>query len=70
MSYQSYENLAVWEKAVDLSVRIYELFRECRDYGFKDQICRAAVSVPSNDESLIQAFISKSLEAIVTKSGK
>lgn len=46
--YQSYENLEVWQKSVDLSVRIYKLMRDCRDYGFKDQICRASVSVPSN----------------------
>jgi four helix bundle protein len=46
--YQSYENLEVWQSAVDLSVRIYAELKECRDYGFKDQICRAAVSVPSN----------------------
>jgi four helix bundle protein len=46
--YQSYENLEVWTKAVELSVQIYNIFSHCRDYGFKDQICRAAVSVPSN----------------------
>lgn len=46
--YQSYEDLEVWKKALELSVRIYELMRDCRDFGFKDQICRAAVSVPSN----------------------
>ncbi len=48
MAYQSYENLQVWETSVDLSIRIYEVMRECRDYGFKDQICRSAVSIPSN----------------------
>lgn len=46
--YQSYEKLEVWQKSVDLSVQVYELMRDCRDYGFKDQICRASVSIPSN----------------------
>lgn len=46
--YQSYEDLDVWQGAVDLSVKIYQLFQDNRDYGFKDQICRASVSVPSN----------------------
>ncbi len=46
--YQSYENLEVWKMALDLSVRVYAKLVECRDYGFKDQICRAAVSIPSN----------------------
>jgi four helix bundle protein len=31
-----------------VSVDIYKLFRECKDYGFRDQIQRASVSVPSN----------------------
>jgi len=46
--YQSFENLDVWKHSVDLSVKIYELLLECRDYGFKDQMCRASVSIPSN----------------------
>jgi four helix bundle protein len=31
-----------------VSVDIYKLFRECKDYGFRDQIQRASVSVSSN----------------------
>ena len=46
--YHSFENLEVWKRAIDLSVAIYDAFKECRDYGFKDQICRASVSIPSN----------------------
>lgn len=43
-----YEDLKVWELSVDLSCRIYQLMKTNRDFGFKDQICRSAVSVPSN----------------------
>ena len=46
--YQSYEDLDVWKAGVELSVQTYKVLGSCRDYGFKDQICRAAVSVPSN----------------------
>ena len=46
--YQSYEDLEVWKKSVELSVQLYQVLSNCRDYGFKDQMCRAAVSVPSN----------------------
>ncbi len=46
--YQSFEDLDVWKMALDLSVRIYAEMKQCHDYGFKDQICRAAVSIPSN----------------------
>ena len=48
MAYQSYEDLDVWQKSVDISVAVYSLLRNCRDYGFKDQICRSSVSIASN----------------------
>ena len=41
-------NLQVWSRSRLLAVEIYKIFHDCRDYGFKDQITRAAVSVPSN----------------------
>ena len=34
--------------AKKLTNQVYQAFRHCRDYGFRDQICRAAVSIPSN----------------------
>lgn len=42
------EELAVWRRSKSLAVKIYLLLADCRDYGFKDQISRAAVSIPSN----------------------
>ena len=42
------EELEVWRRSKSLAVHIYLLLADCRDYGFKDQVCRAAVSVPSN----------------------
>jgi four helix bundle protein len=44
----SFEDLEVWKKSCKLSVRLYELLRNCRDYGMKDQMLRAAVSIASN----------------------
>ena len=41
-------SLQVWTRSRQLAVEIYKLFHNCKDYGFKDQITRAAVSVPSN----------------------
>jgi four helix bundle protein len=48
MSYKSFEDLEVWKKSCRLAVRIYELLGDCRDFGLKDQMTRAAVSIPSN----------------------
>jgi len=48
MAYGSFEDLEVWKRSCRLAVRIYELLKDCRDFGLKDQMTRAAVSVPSN----------------------
>ena len=45
---KTFENLEAWQKAKELAIQIYRAFRTCRDYGFRDQVCRAALSVPSN----------------------
>ena len=42
------ETLDVWKKSARLSANIYKYFMEFKDYGFKDQITRAGLSVPSN----------------------
>lgn len=44
----SFEDLEVWQKSCRLSVDLYRLLKDCRDYGIKDQMCRAAVSIASN----------------------
>ena len=44
----SFEDLDVWKKSCRLSVRLYELLRNCSDYGIKDQMLRASISIPSN----------------------
>ena len=44
----SFENLEVWKKSCRLSVHLYKLLKDCRDYGIKDQMLRASVSIPSN----------------------
>jgi four helix bundle protein len=42
------EKLDVWKKSSRLSADVYKAFRECKDFGFKDQITRSALSIPSN----------------------
>jgi len=43
-----FEDLEVWKKSVALSVDVYSTLRDCRDYGFKDQITRSCLSIASN----------------------
>lgn len=42
------ENLDVWKRSCSLSVELYKLLSDCRDFGFRDQVTRSALSVPSN----------------------
>jgi four helix bundle protein len=45
---ERFEALQVWKESMRLAVTISENLKECRDYGFRDQIQRSAVSIPSN----------------------
>jgi len=44
----SFEDLDVWKRSKALAVEVCTILRDCRDYGFRDQITRSAISVPSN----------------------
>ena len=43
-----FEDLEIWKKGMRLAVAVYKLMEHCKDFGFKDQMQRSAVSVPSN----------------------
>jgi four helix bundle protein len=40
----NFENLEVWKRAKQLCVGIYRTLGKLKDYGFKDQITRSALS--------------------------
>lgn len=47
----NFQKLHVWQLAKDLAIKIYKLTQNLqfkKDFGFKDQIQRAAISIPSN----------------------
>ncbi|WP_022664992.1 four helix bundle protein [Desulfospira joergensenii] len=44
----SFEGLEVWKKSCRLAVKVYKILAGCKDFGLKDQMQRAAVSIPSN----------------------
>ena len=48
MKIERFEDIIAWQKAMDMSVHIYKDFENSKDYGFKDQIQRASVSVMNN----------------------
>jgi four helix bundle protein len=48
MTIKKFEEIIAWQKAQDLAVDIYAQFKDSKDFGFRDQICRAVVSISNN----------------------
>lgn len=48
MKIERFEDIQAWQKAKELTKNIYLSLAESKDYGFKDQIQRASVSVMNN----------------------
>ena len=43
-----FEDLEVWKRSVAMSAEMYKETQLLKDFGFRDQITRSALSVPSN----------------------
>ena len=43
-----FEDLEVWKRSARLSADLYRYFNTLKDYGFRDQITRSGLSIPSN----------------------
>lgn len=48
MLIQRFEDIISWQKSKELTLLIYSLFSESKDFGFRDQIQRASVSIMNN----------------------
>jgi four helix bundle protein len=48
MAIQKFEDIIAWQKSQDFAVEVYQIFQTNKDFGFRDQICRAAVSISNN----------------------
>ncbi len=44
----SFEDLDVWKRSARLSATLYQNTKELRDFGFRDQLTRSGLSIPSN----------------------
>ena len=48
---RTFEDLLVWQKAIEFVKEVYMITNQGdlrRDFGFRDQMRRAAVSIPTN----------------------
>ncbi len=43
-----FEDLKIWKEGMRLTRDIYLNLKDCRDFGLRDQMQRASVSIPSN----------------------
>jgi four helix bundle protein len=48
MKIERFEDIVAWQKSKELSLSIYKIFRVNKDLGFRDQICKASISVMNN----------------------
>lgn len=48
MTVERFEDIKAWQKAKDLTLEIYKTFENLKDYSYKSQIQRAAVSIMNN----------------------
>jgi four helix bundle protein len=48
MKIDQFEDILAWQKAKKATLKIYSLFKQNKDFGFRDQICRASVSIMNN----------------------
>ena len=43
-----FEDLDVWKRSARLSATLYQRLSDLKDWGFRDQITRSGLSIPSN----------------------
>jgi|SRR3990167_5760198 len=48
MKIEKFEDIIAWQKSKELTLFIYKAFLNNKDFGFKDQIQRASVSIMNN----------------------
>lgn len=48
MKIERFEDIIAWKKARELTLLTYKIFKNNRDYSFRDQIQRACISIMNN----------------------
>lgn len=48
MMFVRFEDIEAWKKSKVLVMLVYKSLSGCRDYSFKDQMCRAVISIMNN----------------------
>ena len=65
-----FEKLEVWKRACRLSAEVFTNLKELRDRGFKDQITRSSLSVPSNiSEGMVKPTVKDKIKYLHIANG-
>jgi len=48
MKIQKFQDIVAWQKAKEFNLISYKTFQKCKDYYFRDQFLRAALSIMNN----------------------
>ena len=48
MKIDKFEDIQSWQESRKLATIIYNLFKNSKDFSFRDQICRATISISNN----------------------
>lgn len=48
MKIEKFEEIISWQKGKELTIILYAVFKQCKDFSFKNQIERASVSIMNN----------------------
>ena len=48
MKIERFEDIQAWQKSKVLTLTVYRMFKECKDFSFRNQIERASVSIMNN----------------------
>lgn len=48
MAIEKFEDMLVWQKARTLTHTLYKIFKDSRDFSFRDQLQRASISIMNN----------------------
>jgi len=57
--FMAFEDLDIWKRSAALSAEIYLELKSLCDYGFRDQITRSGLSVPSNIAEGMERYYNK-----------
>ena len=48
MRIEKFEEILAWQRGKELTKNVYIIFKDCKDFSFKNQIERASVSIMNN----------------------